>query len=269
MMGVKKPSHFCRKVRNQVLKNREIEYVPKYYVFGKMEHSDYKLLNDFYIAICKKNKTTGNNWTPNFYSPKDYSWENDGKYYYFLCLQDYGNRKIIFMLPHNWLLQYDLTIPIFIGPNHSYYLDLEKNNLIYTTSYLIRDRFYRSEGFSPSVIGKGNEDWCITYSNIFPPRASIFYSLDFSSSLLIENIDFSEFDAKIIAEGLFCPVDYDESIKLKGKPQSGIGSYTLVEWDESCFCVACRMNYRAIEVIVILSERGVTLLLLEILFYEY
>ena len=259
----KSSSHFLCKVRNQVLKNQKIEYLLKRYVFEKMEeHSDYTFLNDVYTRR-KKNKSVI--WTLEFYGPKDYSWGQDATCCFFNHTdrrEFLGNKKTIFMLPRDWLCQYDPIIPIIIGGYSYCYLDLEKQNCSSSLAYLIRDRFRITDfdNGKPYSIGKFDEKWCITYLNLHSFYTNNFYRLDLLSFLLTKNIDFSDFDVQVKAKGLKCPVPCNESIIIQDNSQNGFGAYTLIDYYETpCFCVICRKDYRAIEVGVYLNEGGVNL----------
>ena len=262
MTNLNKSTLFHRKVRNQVLrKNQRIDYTPKYYIFEKIGHCDYTFLNKFFADRRKTNKRIG--FIPDLdldldtRGPKDYPWKNDTKCCFFGPAGS-GYSDPIFVLPHDWLSQYDPTIPI-LGYTYCY-LDLEKKEYAMALAYLIRDRFhlYPVESVHypcandpvPYSIRKGDEDWCITYLNFYHPHLMHSY---FRSFLLIKNIDFSEFDAQVEAKGLKCPLYYDQGIKIKDNSQSGIEPFTLVYYFFSCVCIDCRKDYRTIEVGVILS----------------
>ena len=280
MTGLNKPSsHFLRKVWNQVLKNdnnrRRIEYVLKYYAFEKMERSDYKLLNDIYTTRRKKYVPGRGFQFLTFYGPKDYPWKKDTKFYLFEELDRicYDYRSPTFVIPHNWLLRYEPNMPIFFrhAGYHPVYLDLERQGWVDLPTYLLRDRMCITANLivypgrevpKPYFIGKGDEDWCITYLNIqLPPMLNPY----FRSFLLMKNMDFSEFDAKIEAEGLKCPVYYDQCIKVKNNLQFETTNYTSSYIAPPCFCINCRQDYRAIDVGVTLEHNCVYLDLVDVL----
>ena len=255
MEGVNKSSSlFHRKVRNQVLENnRKIDYFPKCHIFEKMKHTNYTPLNDFRTTLLNK----GAIMSLDFYGPKDYSWKDEAKCYFF-DLASYKFIKNILAIPHNWLHHYDPTIPIFNeGWYSAYYLDLEEHRWTFSTPYLIRDKFYRddfkhsfyssSKGPMLYSIRKGDEDWCITHLKLYP---SYMINSNFWSFLLIKNIDFSEFDAKVKAEGLKCPaVPYKGIIKIKDNPKIRILYWSCyIGKKRPCFCVICRKDYRAFKV---------------------
>ena len=267
MSNPNKPQLFLHKVRKQVLKTRRIDYVFKYYTFEGLEHSDCMFLNNFLTAIRKKRESAS--FTLDFFGPRDYSWEGGIKYSLFKYIGVVCDcRDTVFVLPHDWLCQYDPTIPIFIKKDGFRYLDLEKQECSDTLAYLIRDRFHISSPIRfplPGLpgcfsIGKCDEDWCITYLNIQQTYTSDFHRLYFWSFLLIENIDFSEFDAKVEADDLDCPVRHNQGIKIKNNPQFGIVNYYWYsDKTPACFCIDCRKDYRAIEVSVDLNKNGINL----------
>ena len=268
MMGINNSSSlFRRKVRNQVLKsNRKNDYFLKYYDFDEMRHSDYTPLDDFCTTRRKKNGST--NLTAYFVGPRDYYWDGITE----CCFIDHTDceyDRTILALPHNWLHHYDPTIPIFKkkGWYHTCYLDLEKQKWVSSVAYLIRDRFHLYEIVHicnpgpkdprPYSIRKGDKDWCITHLNIHP---SCMINSYFRSFLLLKNIDFSEFDARVKAKGLKCPVRYHRSIKLKDNPQIRIVTNSYYTDQETiCICIDCRKDYRAFEVSVQVFETRITL----------
>ena len=273
MAGVNKSSSlFCRKVRNQVLKNntRRNKYNPKCYEFEEINSSEYASRNDFRTFMFKTNESV----IPilEFYGPKDYSWKDEAKCYFF-DQDSYEYVQTILAIPHIWLEQYDPTIPIISRDWFTTcYLDLKEHRWSYSLSYLLKDRFYRegfkyffypsSKGPIPYSIRKGDEDWCITHLKLYP---SCMINCPFQSFLLIKNIDFSVFDAKVKAEGLKCPaVPYGTSIKNKDKPKIRLSfthHYTLK--NDACFCIDCRKDYRAFEVRVWLFKKRVNLFILD------
>ena len=268
----KSSSFFLRRVQNQVLGNRKIEYILKYYVFKKIEHYEYTFLNDLFTAICKKIEyvvTIGHPMLPKFYGAKSYSWKDDIQCYFFnSAINGYGEPTLV--LPRDWLCKYDLTIPIFLkGEYYLYYLNLEKHNWVSSNVYLIRDSFRTGDlvcypdSKDPKTysIRKGDEEWCITYLNFHPPRMSMTC---FQSLLLMKNIDFSELDAKVKADRAKCPVPCIESIKFKNNPQLRTVSYYLhISPKPPCICVNCRRDYRAIKVSMKIDTSGVVLYLRE------
>ena len=262
MMGVKKSSSiFRRRVRNQVLeKNQRSKCELNFYVFGMMNPHNYNFLYDIYIDRGQKNVESGRACrTVLFYGPGDHSWEENTEYCLFEDLDpEYCKPTIV--LPRIWLFQYDPTIPIFLNHNCNkvHYLNLEKRKYIPSLVYLIRDRFRTIEQYhyplagalKPYSIGKGDEDWCATHINYYP-SALRFY---FRSFVLLKNIDFTEFDTKVEAEGLKCPVPYSKGIKVKDKPQFRIVSRNPHTWKGVCICINCRKDYRAFGVNVYLGE---------------
>ena len=204
-----------------------------------------------------------------YYGPEGYSWKKNTKCYFFTEIGNEDKGPII-AIPHDWLKKYDSNIPMSIRGfqlNTSCYLDLEKQGWATSIAYLIRDRYDIYEGprkiipgeTKPYSIRKGDEDWCITYSNNDFPYTNYYY---FRSFLLMKNINFSEFDAKIKAEGLECPVPYDKGIKLKDGSNFLISNSFFGIEERPCICVNCRKDYRAIEVVVyILHEYYVQLFL--------
>ena len=109
---------------------------------------------------------------------------------------------------------------MFFKHNRVQYLDLDKQKWVTSVSYLIRDRF-RTTNFaeypeledpSPYSIGKGDEDWRITYFNIQPSHT---ITPLFQSFLLMKHIDFSKFDAFVEAKDLKCPIPHTRGIKVK------------------------------------------------------
>ena len=275
MTGVNKSSSLFRsKVRNQVLKNsRKVEYFLKFYTFEKMKHSEYKFLNDIHTDRCQKNERAGRAIRPlNCYGPRDYPWEENTEYCLFEHLYPEMWRST-FVLPRNWLLHYDPSIPILLEYCNSFhYLDLEKQGWGESSVYLIRNRFHLynvcsdpcSEDLEPHPIRKGDKDWCISYLNLSPPYMSNSYSLYFLSFLLIKNMDFSKFDAHIKAENLICPVYFNYSIEIKDIPQAVIdGFITFNKKFPNCFCVDCRKNYRHFAAYVSLNKDTVKFYLLQ------
>ena len=264
MTNPNKSTLFRRKVRNQVLKNnnnRRIGYMPQYYVFDYVGHSDYTFLNDLFTAICKKDKSRRCNLR--FYGPKDYPWENDTKYCFFdPTYREYWEPTYVF--PRNWLRQYDPDILIFIADWSTYYMDLEKRKKVSSEPYLIRDRFHTNDlvcyptpgEATPYSLRKGDEDWCITYLNFHLLCMSNIY---FQSFLLIKNIDFSELDAKVKADRAKCPVPYIESIKFKNNPQIRTTGCSWTDWHNVCLCVNCRKDYRAFEVELYVNDNSFNL----------
>ena len=204
-----------------------------------MKHSDYTFLNNFYTSRRKKiykNNTTSSDAL--FYGPEDHTWNDDEKCLFFEP-PDSECPGPTFVLPRDWLCQYDLGIPIF--GNGYYYLDLEKHKWVSSTAYLIRDRFRTgdlvcypgSKDLMPYSIRKSDQDWCIIHLKYYP--LCILYGF-VQSFLLIKNIDFSEFDAKIEVESLKCPVRSNESIKVKDRPYFTIRSlYSVPLLDTTCF----------------------------------
>ena len=130
MTNPSKSIHFLRKVRNQVLKNREIEHFLKYYAFDEMKYSNYTFLNEFYTARCKIiEEAAKDNFNLNldFFGPIDYSWKKDVKCCLFVD-SDRDYPETIFVLPCDWLRKYDPNMRIF-GYNVPCYLDIEKTKL--------------------------------------------------------------------------------------------------------------------------------------------
>ena len=260
MTNLNKSPFFLQKVRNQVLKNRKINYVLKYNMFKELNPLDYTFLNILY----KKYKIDSSDyWDLVFEGPEDYPWENNTKCYlsYHRCSKRY---KIIFVLPLDWLHHYDPTTPIFRWGYlyNTCYLDSEKKQSCTNSHvYLIRDNkfhFYEYAGDRlpipkelnpPHPSRKGDEDWCITYLDI-PPVGGNYHPLSLRSILLIKNVDFSEFDAKVKAGDLKCPVFCNKNIKVKNNPKFIIKCYCkyFIRRNNYCFCVDCRKDRRAIEV---------------------
>ena len=235
-----------------------------------MKDSDDTYKNNFYTRYKKKHKQfTG--LDVDFYAPIDYSWGAVTKCYFFnntvRC-----DSETIFAVPHDWLIQYDPNIPIFGCGYHPYYLDLEKKKWTFSVSYLIRDRFYlyghKDDGTShsfpeeprPYSIRESDNDWCITHFNFYPLYTNIYCELNFLSSLLMKNIDFSEFDDIIKVKRLKCPIRCIKYIKPQYSSQFDIQSFFVLKEDNApCYCIGCRKDYRAIEVEVDVDEKGVTL----------
>ena len=268
MANLNKSSIFLRKVRNQVLKNREIEHVPKYYVFGKMEHYDDSFRNDFITRRKKKEMAGGVIRTVKFYGPEDYLWKHDTTFCFFDKFDqvNHGYPQTIFVLPCKWLRRYDPNIPIIlIGRLYPIcFVDLEKHKWASSKAYLIRDRFRTadpvcypsSEDLMPYSIRKGDEEWCITYFNF---HSFHMHSFTFWSFLLIKNIDLSKFDAIVEAKSLNCPVRYYGNIKFQDDPENSMVPQLYASPENSCFCINCRKDYLSIEVKVYVEARSVTL----------
>ena len=270
MAGVNKSSSlFCRKVRNQVLKNntRRNKYNPKCYEFEEINSSEYASRNDFRTFMFKTNESV----IPilEFYGPKDYSWKDEAKCYFFNSAS-HANMQTILAIPHIWLDHiYDPTIPIYRKRlRDNCYLDLEKQTWAVSLPYLVGNRFRINHSDRYSVpkdpgsyyyIGKGYEDWCLTYLKWHPSRMITSY---FWSFLLIKNIELSEFDAqdkvyaqakakakaKAKAENLKfeCPVRYFGNIKLKYNQNRTLSCYYYSGEETACICIDCRKDYRAI-----------------------
>ena len=266
MTGVNKPSSHClRKKRRQVLNNnRKIEYNHKYYSFKHMKYSEHTFLNNFYIDMCKKSASI--NCPPSFYCPEGYPWRKGTPH--LLFNRNFSNHPdIIIVLPRNWLLHYNPSIPIALGGwCNPFYLDLEKQSYTFVVLCLIRNRFYLHAGISPYFIRNCNKDWCITYLNFHPSYTRTIF---FRSFLLIKNMDFSKLDAHIEANDLKCPVNYDSSIQVKDKPEIQIVGHNYnSKIKKHCSCVNCRKIYLAIEVDVKLTLYGVSLELRDPIYEE-
>ena len=293
MTDLNKPSSiFLRKVWNQVLINRNIEYVPKYYVFEDMKRSRCEFIRKARLVLRKKKEVEGITFSnPVFYIPKGYPFQGHEKCLTFTeYTSGYGNPVYVF--PHNWLSRYDPIIPIFV-PDYGHtryikFMEFDKLNFIRSGSYFIRDRFQlydfthlpETGAPKPFTLSKGDEDWCITHLNIQP---SLWKNVLFQSFLLVKNVDFSKYDAQNEAKGLKCPVPYRGNIELKDNSRNGIllSCYynNIVEITcfitppgfrkskVSCICINCRKDCRAIEVEVKigLEQNSVTLYIFKLL----
>ena len=237
------------------------------YYFTRLDHNDDMFQNVFWENRFIKIKS---NRRLSYCGPQDYPWKNNTKCCFFTEIGN-ENKGPIVALPQEWLVEYDSTIPIYMEgyfSNTRCYLDLEKQGWAISLTYLIRDKYHlykdhknnTHEKIKPYSTRKGDEEWCITYLNIqLPPMLSPY----FRSFLLMKNINFSEFDAKIKAEGLECPVPYDKGIKLKDSPNFRIiDCFHKKKEEKRCICVNCRKDYRAMEVGVDVYNNNALLYLL-------
>ena len=211
----------------------------------------------------------------NYYGPEYYIWEKDTECYFFNEIDseidcNYGAR--ILALPRDWLVQYDSTIPIFASVlpyKFRCYLDIEKQGWVASIAYFLRDRFHLykgnrhppQDGLEPHPIGKGGVGWCITQLSLYNPHELEIPRIQ--SYLSLRSLDFSEFDAKVEAEGLKCPVPYNNCLKLKDGQFFNILTYSYNEENPDCFCVICRKDYQAIEVSVDVVPHRISLHLLD------
>lgn len=262
MTNTNKSTLFHLKVRNQVLKNNnhKIGYTLKYYILEIMLHSDYTFLNDFCTDIRKKNERLGRcNWIPEFIGPREYSWGKNIKYCFFYH-KEYKYWNPIIVLPRDWLLRYDPTIPIILELCYTIYLDLGNQEWDYLISYLVRERFHLE--YELRFIEKSDEDWCITHLDT---RTTHRHRIIFKSFLLFKNMDFSEFDLQVETRGLECPLYYSKGVKIKKKPQFQIRPFSNSYWNCRCICVDCRKDYRVMVVDVYPHDNSVDLIPLYLL----
>ena len=277
MTSVKESSvYFLRRVREQALKNR-IEYNLKCNIFEKIDHTEYTVLNNFYntrhsawdrniIDDSHSNYAEGY-LEMDFLGPKDYPWKNDTKCHFLIDYIKYLADEYILALPDDWAHWYDPTTPVFIYDSEIQYLDFEKQKCASYSVFLVRGTFfpciisppYHFQCQNTYIPKKCDRDWCVTYLNIFNFSKSIYFYYNFESILLLKNIDFSEFDAKVEAKDTKCSERKVQGLKIKKKPQFVFHDYWLDEKNGNhvCICTKCRKNCRAIQVSLKWSTREV------------
>ena len=259
MTGVNKSSSlFLRKVRNQVLKNKKIEYSFNCNIFERIDYYKYAALNDFYDTIQAK-------WNPHrrydifvsFYGPKEYPWENDTKCQFIF---DYdGEYDFVFVLPEVWLRQYDPTTPVFFHGGSANYFEIEQQRCTSDSVFLMRGTFFpyrKNPSYHPQYPSiythrKCDEDWCVTYLNIPNSGDGEDFAYIFDSVLLIESVDFSILDAKIESGEFECSNYCCNLLTIKEKPEIEIEDRSCGGWGKPiCLCIKCRGDYRAAKVYV-------------------
>ena len=262
----KKNQLFLHRVREQALRNR-IKYKYECIIFYELGHLDYMFLNKFFET---NRNNMGLNLHMKFFGPGDYIFKDDTECRYITIYQDIYQQEV-FVLPLNWLLHYDPSIPIYRSGYHICYLDLGRGQIIQLPVSLVRNKFYPIKEYSsnaiqylsPYVPRNCDRDWCMTYSKRPPSFNDIdedmimmYMSPLFTSILLIKNVDFSKLDAYVESKGIKCPNVYCGRLKPKYKKSYYIWYGECIGsrgWhgQPPCLCVNCRKDHRAFEVGII------------------
>lgn len=276
-----KTTHFSRRMRNQVLINRRIEYKFDCNLFEEIKHSDYRFLNKFYTDRIKawENNERCNDYSCYeflslniiFFGPQGYPWEEDTKCYFFSRLRYTSGEEYIFVFPYNWLCRRESIIPIFFKGGDSFYFNSERCVDFSAMPFIVRNNFYACivkdyplfNPCDPRIYPTENygQDWCITYLN--PSIAST--EAIFISTLLWKNIDFSTVDARVARGEIKCPIGNVNGLKIKNRPEFLLwGNFYCPNKNiYSCICAECRQDCKTIVVDVEWSESHVNLTLLK------
>ena len=254
---------FSKKVERQLMNNR-VEYKLSFCSFRRMEYRQNSSIHRAIDNFLQGELMFSHGRTPLVYGPMDYSWNGDTKFY---CLKGYsGNMKEVFIVPHDFVDQLDSDNPIDVGEWGWWrYLDMESGTVEYSNSILIRDKLCSLKKYVENCTDwvyhlndwdfrDSDRDWCITYldlNSIASPRLFEAYVI---SSLLIKNLDFSVFDARVEGEGgdqrIQCPVIPGDDIQIIDSPiqLKWFETFTINSFHNGCLCNKHREMYRGFKV---------------------